>query len=82
MERMNCLQFPQAMTLLPRIRNTPGKAGGISYAGKALWILATPHTALVRLAICIGPPTHTGISPSPFLSHIAAIPNIYTFSFA
>ena len=42
---------------------------------------ATPHAALVRLAICIGPPTHTGISPSPFPSHIAAIPNIYTFFF-
>ena len=38
---------------------------------------ATPHAALVRLAICIGPPTHTGISPSPFSPHIAAIPNIY-----
>ena len=42
---------------------------------------ATPHAALVRLAICIGPSTHTGISPSPFPSHIAAIPNIYTFFF-
>ena len=38
---------------------------------------ATPHAALVRLAICIGPPTHTGISPSPFPSHIAVIPDIY-----
>ena len=59
----------------------PAKPGDISCSVKALryW----PRLkALVRLAIiCIGPPTHTGISPSPFPSHIAAIPYIYTFFF-
>ena len=43
---------------------------------------ATPHATLVRLAICIGYPTHTGISPAPFHSYIAVIPNTYAFSSA
>ena len=37
---------------------------------------------LVRLAICIGCPTHAGISPAPFHSYIAVIPNTYAFSSA
>ena len=47
--------------------------------GRSPMLPATPHAALVRLAICIGCPPHTGINPSPFLSHIAVILNAYTF---
>ena len=59
----------------------PRQSRGYFLCGRSPMLPATPHAALVRLAICIGPPTHTGISPSPFPSHIAAIPNIYTFFF-
>ena len=60
---------------------SPGKAGGYFLCGRSPMLPAMSHAALVWLAICIGRPTHTGISPSPFPSHIAAIPNIYTFFF-
>ena len=61
--------------------NIPRQSRGYFLCGRSPMLPATPHAALVRLAICIGPSTHTGISPSPFPSHIAAIPNIYTFFF-
>ena len=61
--------------------NIPRPSRGYFLCGRSPMLPATPHAALVRLAICIGPPIHTGISPSPFPSHIAAILNIYTFFF-
>ena len=61
--------------------NIPRLCRGYFICGRSPMLPATPHAALVRLAICIGSPTHTGISPSPFSSHIAAIPNIYIFFF-
>ena len=64
-----------------KIINIPRQSRGYFLCGRSPMLPATPHAALVRLAICIGPSTHTGISPSPFPSHIAAIPNIYTFFF-
>ncbi len=60
----------------------PRQSRGYFLFGRSPMLPATPHAALVRLAICIGRPIHTGISPSPFPSHIAAILNLYTFSFA
>ena len=61
--------------------NIPWRSRGYLLYGRSPMLPATPHAAWVRLAICIGRPTHTGISPSPFPPHIAAIPYIYTFFF-
>ena len=62
----------------PKI-NIPRRSRGYLLYGRSPMLPATPHAALVRLAICIGCPPHTGINPSPFLSHIAVILNAYTF---
>lgn len=59
--------------------NIPRQSRRHFLCGRSPMLPATPHAALVRLAICIGPPTHTGISPSPFPSHVAAILNILHF---
>ena len=62
--------------------NIPRPSRGYFLCGRSPMLPATPHAALVRLAICIGCPTHTGISPAPFHSYIAVIPNTYAFSSA
>ena len=62
--------------------NIPRPSRGYFLCGRSPMLPATPHAALVRLAICIGYPTHTGISPAPFHSYIAVIPNTYAFSSA
>ena len=59
--------------------NIPRPSRGYFLDGRSPMLPATPHAALVRLAICIGCPPHTGINPSSFLSHIAVILNAYTF---
>ena len=59
--------------------NIPRRSRGYLLYGRSPMLPATPHAALIRLAICIGCPPHTGINPSPFLSHIAVILNAYTF---
>ena len=62
--------------------NIPRPSRGYFLDGRSPMLPATPHAALVRLAICIDCPTHTGISPAPFHSYIAVIPNTYAFSSA
>ena len=62
--------------------NIPRPSRGYFLDGRSPMLPATPHAALVRLAICIGCPTHTGISPAPFHPYIAVIPNTYAFSSA
>ena len=71
---------PEATKKKERKRiNIPRRSRGYLLYGRSPMLPATPHAALVRLAICIGCPPHTGINPSPFLSHIAVILNAYTF---
>ena len=62
--------------------NIPRPSRGYFLDGRSPMLPATPHATLVRLAICIGCPTHAGISPAPFHSYIAVIPNTYAFSSA
>ena len=59
--------------------NIPRPSRGYFLDGRSPMLPATLHAALVRLAICIGCPIHTGISPAPFHSYIAVIPNTYAF---